>query len=114
MNELCKKVLHASGLVFDTEEQLNGMIINRDDLLSVDKYNNIKIFIPQLKKELSSSFMTGLHETAEEKQKWPLLNLVRQILNIYKYKMIPKRLSNGYTPDGKKKYIRTFIIEKNM
>jgi len=114
MDTLCKKVLNISGIIFDTEEQLNGMIINRDELLLIDKYTVVKTFIPQLKKEFSSSFMTGLHETAEEKQKWPLLNLIRQILNIYNYKMTPKRLSNGYTSDGKKKYIRTFIIEKNM
>jgi len=112
MNDLCKKILNTSGILFDNAEHLNGMIVNRDELLSTDKYQIIKPFIPQLKKEFSSSFMTGLQETAEDKQKWPLLNLVRQILSIYKYKMTPKRLANGYEPDGKKKFIRIFVLEK--
>jgi hypothetical protein len=112
MNDLCKKILNTSGILFDNEEHLNGMIINRDELLSIDKYKIIKPFIPDLKQKFSSSFMTGLQETAEDKQKWPLLNLVRQIFSIYKYQMTPKRLANGYDPDGKKKFIRIFIIEK--
>jgi hypothetical protein len=112
MNDLCKKILNTSGILFENAEHLNGMIINRDELLSIDKYQIIKTYIPELKKEFSSSFMTGLQETAEDKQKWPLLNLVRQILSIYKYKMTPKRLANGYEPNGKKKFIRIFIIEK--
>ena len=45
-------------------------------------------------------------------QRWPLLNLVRQILKTNDYRMLPKRKSNGYTDDGKKKYIRFFIIKK--
>jgi hypothetical protein len=28
------------------------------------------------------------------------------------YKLTPKRVSDGYTVDGKKKYKRMFIIEK--
>ena len=49
---------------------------------------------------------------AEAKQKWPLLNLVRQILKSNNYNMEPIRKSNGYTKEGKKKYLRFFIIKK--
>ena len=47
-----------------------------------------------------------------DKQKWPLLNLVRQVLLSSGYNMKPKRLSDGYTKDGIKKYKRIFIVEK--
>ena len=65
-----------------------------------------------LKQVFTSSALTSLQSTAEDIQKWPLLNLVRQILRSCHYKMTPKRTSAGYTKDGKKIYKRMFIIEK--
>ena len=59
-----------------------------------------------------SSKLTCLQETAEAQQKWPLLNLVRQVLKACSYKLDPIRKSDGYTKDGKKKYKRYFIIKK--
>ena len=46
------------------------------------------------------------------KEKWPLLNLVRQILKSNNFKMDPIRKSNGYTKEGKKKYLRFFVIKQ--
>ena len=56
--------------------------------------------------------MTALQKNAGTSQKWPLLNLVRQILKTNNYLMHPIRKSNGYTKDGKKKYLRYFILKK--
>jgi hypothetical protein len=56
--------------------------------------------------------MTSLQKNADKSQKWPLLNLVRQILNVYDYKMDPIRKSDGYTLEGVKKYKRYFLINK--
>ena len=56
--------------------------------------------------------MTALQKTAKENQKWPSLNLVRQLLKVSGYKMIPNRQSNGYDKEGKKKFKRFFILEK--
>jgi hypothetical protein len=58
--------------------------------------------------------MTSLQQNAEKNQKWPLINIVRQILNKYNYKMIPIRKCDGYTLDGIKKYKRFFQIEKKQ
>ena len=106
MNDV-KNILHAVGF----SDNLEGSIIPRDNLLSFSKYNEIKKLIPNLKKELSSSFMTCLQENAWISQKWPLLNLVRQLLSVYHYKMVPIRKSDGYV-GGVKKYKRFFLIEK--
>ena len=65
-----------------------------------------------MKKIFSSSYLTSLQDTAEDKQRWPLLNLIRQLLRSCNYKLTPKRISDGYTLDGKKKYKRMFIVEK--
>jgi len=81
-------------------------------LLSEDVYNSIKSEIIELKKKFSSSSLTALQKGASKDQKWPLLNLVRQILKACDYQMKPIRKSAGYTKDGKKIYCRYFIITK--
>ena len=112
MDEVSKLILKKIGLEFNAENNLNEQTIPREQLLCDNKYEEIKILIPELRKILSSSFMTGLQNNAEGLQKWPLLNLTRQILSVYKYQMIPMRKSDGYTKDGVKKYKRFFEIEK--
>lgn len=112
MDEETKNIFSLIGVEFNELEDINGQMISRYFLLSDEKYDEIKIYIPDLKKNFSSSFMTSLQKGAEKQQKWPLLNLVRQILNVYSYKMVPIRKSDGYTLDGKKKYKRYFLILK--
>ena len=112
MDEECKSVLHRAGINFENEEELNVMLILRDTLLNDEKYKNMTKEIDSLKKTLSSSFLTSLQKSSIKTQKWPLLNLVRQILSCYNYTMEPIRKSDGYTPDGIKKYKRYFLIKK--
>ena len=112
MDEDSKKILNIIGINFETINNLDNFFIPREQLLSDSKYEEIKILIPELKKKFSSSFMTSLQKNAEKEQKWPLLNLVRQILSVYKYQMEPIRKSDGYTLEGVKKYKRYFQIKK--
>jgi hypothetical protein len=112
MDEDSKKILNIIGINFETISELENFFIPREILLSDLKYEEIKKLIPDLKKKFSSSFMTSLQKNAEKEQKWPLLNLVRQILNVYNYKMEPIRKSDGYTLEGVKKYKRFFQIIK--
>ncbi len=86
--------------------------MKRDKLLDTNIYEKIKPEIQGLKKTFCSSRLTCLQDTAETNQKWPLLNLVRQILKANDYKMEPIRKSNGYSKDGKKLYKRYFAIRK--
>ena len=112
MDEYSKKIFESSGIVFENISDLDGQLIPREQLLSDFKYDEIKKLIPELKKIYSSSFMTGLQRNAGKNQKWPLLNLIRQILNSYKFDMEPIRKSDGYTLEGVKKYKRFFQINK--
>lgn len=109
MDEKTKDFLNLVGIKFN---DINGTIISREIFLSDNKYEEIKYLIPELKKNYSSSFMTGLQKNADKQQKWPLLNLTRQILSVYGYKMQPIRKSDGYTLEGVKKYKRYFLIKK--
>ena len=110
MDKEIKNIFLIIGLNVEKIEDFEGLFIPREQLLCDLKYNEIKKLIPDLKKIYSSTFMTSLQKNADKCQKWPLLNLVRQILNFYKYKMEPIRKSDGYTLDGIKKYKRFFLI----
>ena len=111
-DQVVKDFLNKCSIVFDDYSQLDGMLIPRDVLLSKEKYESIKVDIDKMKKLYSSGSLTSLQKNAMENQKWPLLNLVRQILKSNNYKMDPIRKSNGYTKEGKKKYLRFFAIKK--
>ncbi len=114
MDNTCKIILNSVGIEFNDISELEEIFFPREQLLSQFKYEQVKKHIPELKKTFSSSVMTCLQENAETAQKWPLLNLVRQILTIYNFHLEPIRKCDGYTPDGVKKYKRFFkIIKKN-
>ena len=100
------------GLPITKLTEIEGTLITREMLLNDDKYNSIKNHIPQLKKIFSSTFLTSLQKTAQKNQKWPLLNLTRQIFTQLGYNMVPHRKSDGKDATGKKKYKRFFIVEK--
>ena len=110
--KIVKEFLNKCSIIFEDFNQLDGMLIPRDLLLSKDKYELVKEDIDKMRELYSSGSLTSLQKTAKENQKWPLLNLVRQILKSNNFKMDPIRKSNGYTKEGKKKYLRFFIIKK--
>ena len=112
MDKEIKTIFILIGLNFEILNDLDGLLIPREQLLNDKKYDEIKQYIPELKKSLNSSFMTSLQKNADKIQKWPLINLVRQILLFYNYKMEPIRKSDGYTLEGVKKYKRFFQIKK--
>ena len=112
MNETIKQFLNKVGIEFENVEQLEGQLIPRDILLNTDLYEEIKKNIPELKKLFSSSSHTSLHKNAEESQKWPIINITRQILKSCNFDMEPIRKSDGKTKDGKKRFKRYFKITK--
>jgi hypothetical protein len=107
-----KTFLNKCKIVIQNFDDLNGMLLPREIFLDKEIYNSVKEDISIMKQLFTSSALTSLQSNAEETQKWPLLNLVRQILRSCHYKMTPKRVSAGYTKEGKKIYKRMFIIEK--
>ena len=107
--KLCGLINDKTSHTFDV---LDGLLIERNMLLDNKRYEMVKKMIPELRKIYSSSFITSLHINAEKKQKWPLINIVRQILKINNYAMKPYRKSDGYDNNGKKKVVRYFRLEK--
>ena len=92
---------------------LNQLIIPRNLLLNEKKYLSLTVEIVELKNQFSNSSLTSLQESAFKKQKFPLINIIRQLLKTINYKMTPVRKSAGYHHiSGKKQYDRFFKIEK--
>lgn len=113
MHETVVEILTIVGIDFQKlNNESDQLIIYRDTLIDPEKYKVAREKIGDLKKFFSSSFLTSLQENAQKKQRWPLLNLVRQLLKVNMYEMKPIRKSDGYTKDGKKKYVRFFLIQK--
>ena len=113
MDQEIIEFLQECNIPIDVENQLEGQLLPRDILLSTEIYEKVKPYIGDvLKKKFSSSRLTSLHKDADKEQKWPLLNLVRQILKACDYQMKPIRKSAGYTKEGKKIYCRYFFITK--
>ena len=112
LEEKCKHIVYILNACNIICEELDGLVIPRTLCLNDEKYLQISLELPKLKKHFSSSYLTALQSTATSKQKFPLLNLIRQLLRSCNFKLTPKRVSAGYTLSGEKKYMRMFIIEK--
>lgn len=112
MDEIIKDIFSTIGISFALLGDNQEILIERELLICETKYLEVKNKIPNLKKYFSSSFLTSLQKKAAENQKWPLLNLVRQILKARLYEMKPIRKANGYTKQGVKLYKRFFLISK--
>lgn len=110
--ETLKSFFNTAGIVCESIDLMDGTLIPRDIFLCDERYENVKKFIPKLKEVYSSSYMTSLQKTATANQKWPLINIIRQILKTLDYNLKPIRVSDGYTKAKKKKYKRLFLIEK--
>ena len=111
MNKCIENIFEIIDISYQTLEN-NELLVEREIFLSNVKYNFIKEKIPELKNFFSSSFLTSLQKNANIKQKWPLLNLIRQILKKNNFIMVPIRKANGYNNEGKKLFQRFFIIKK--
>ena len=114
-NEKNKEIidfLNKCNIVFEEWYQLEGQMIPRELLISEELYKKIKDDLLKIKKYFPTSSLTSMQSNAEDKQRWCLLNLVRQILRINNYNMVPVRKADGYDKNKKKKKRRFFKIEK--
>ena len=105
-------LLNKSGISVTSLDSLDGYILERDVLLKDGKLEHMVDEIKQIKKIFTASTINALQKNAKERQKWPLLNLIRQTLKNIRYNMVPFRKANGYDKNRKKIFVRYFKIEK--
>ncbi len=85
--------------------------ILRDDLLDPNIYQKMSVVIPELRKCYNSNMLSCLHKNSNIKQKFPAINLIRQILKCNDLLLKPYIISQGYDKaTGKKLITRYFRI----
>lgn len=111
-DEVVVGVLNAAGIEVRAFDAIDGLTIPRDTLVRPGAYTEAASVVPDLKTHFSSTHMTCLQDEAPGGQRWPLLNLVRQVLRASGYEMKPKRLSDGYDSEKRKRYKRVFVVAR--
>lgn len=93
---------------------LDGLNITRDNLLSTNIINIYQSKKNEIKEiGYSSSKLTSLHNNNNEKQQFPSINMLRQLLKCNNFKLKPYVKSMGYDKSsGKKIVYRYYIIHK--
>ena len=107
---LLRNFLTTCGIPYTKGDTLTDICVSRDTLVNSCQYEKIRSLVPELKKYLSSSSLTSLHRGAVDKQRWPVINILRQVLKVHGYALLPKRVSDGKTSQGTKRYRRYFVI----
>jgi len=106
--ELLLKLLKVINIDIENKELLTNYTFERDILLKkevIDKYYNM---IKNLKKQYTSDILTCLHMNSVSKQKFPGINMLRQILKCNGFKLKPKVVSMGYVGDIK--MVKRFFV----
>jgi hypothetical protein len=113
--ELLLRIFKILNYDVDQLEELTSITIQRDVLKGKKITEKILELVPELREVYNSAYLTCLHDNSIYKQKFPVINLFRQILKCNFLLMTPKVVSNGYEKvTGKKIVTRIFVIEKEL
>ena len=104
-----KEIFKILSIEVNSEQDLYSVLIPRDLLLRVDIEQQLTSIIIKLKEKYKSSKLNCLHKNRDDKQKFPGINLVRQILRCNGYHLKPVKFSRGYCKHSGKK-----IVDRNF
>ena len=111
--DLLLKLFNLIGITKGKISELENLEISRNVFLDDKITQKCYKMIQKLKREYSSNILTCLHLNSLNKQKFPTINMFRQILKENNLYMKPIVISDGYCPYTKnKKVIRKFVIVK--
>ena len=111
--ELLLRIFRILNYDVETIKEITEITLYRDKLIDKNIRKIVLELIPDLKDQYKSAYLTCLHDNSIYKQKYPVINLLRQILKCNHLILKPKIVSNGYEKiTGKKKVMRMFTIEK--
>ena len=96
------------------KEDLLNLSLNHKYLRNEEFKNKIIKLIPKLKKKYKSHNLTCLHSNSLEKQKFPTINMIRQILKCNKLRLEPYTVCKGYNKVTKNKEFERYYIIKEL
>ena len=109
-----KKMLKYVNISFEDIGEIIGYEIDRDLFLNneiVDYYQTFKNLLKNT--GYTSGKLTSLHNNNTQKQKFPAVNMLRQVLKCNGLLLKPKVKSIGYTKTGRKLIKRSYMISLN-
>lgn len=106
--ELLRSLLKVINIEMTDRETLNGTSFERDILLTEDVIHKYYSMIKKLKTTYTSDILTCLHVNSVLKQKFPAINMLRQILKCNHFKLKPVVITLGYSGNIKlvKRYFK--------
>jgi len=107
--EIIKEIFNIIEKPITCKEDLINMSLNQKNLRSEKFKDKIVGMIPKLKQKYKSHKLTCLHNNSLEKQKFPTINMIRQILKCNKLKLEPYVIFKG-TWNKQKMFERYFKI----
>ena len=102
LQEICETINYPC----TTEAQLLNLLIDRDVLLSVDIEEKLTKLVDKLKDKDKTDGLNCLHKNRNKKQKFPGINLVRQIFKCNGYHLKPFFYSAGYDKTNGQKIVK--------
>ena len=107
--ELIKDIFNIIEKPVTCEEDLVNMTLNQIYLRNDKFKEKIITIIPKLKKKYKSHKLTCLHNNSLDKQKFPTINMIRQILKCNNFKLQPYIVCNGYEKNTNNKILERFF-----
>ena len=114
MDEVLKVLLDILGIKVNNEKEILNIEIKQEKLKNIDMvmiYATMKNFIKE--KKYKSDYLNCLHDNSLKKQKFPAVNMLRQIMRCNGYHLYPFVVCDGYTGKERKKVrIRYYRVRK--
>jgi len=112
--DLLKDIFSALEINVKERSDVINIILKQDTLKSKTLITDLNTKVPNLKSYYNSSKLTCLHKNSLDKQKFPAVNMFRQILKCNSFKMEPYVISKGYDKFSGKKIVERFYRIKDI
>ena len=106
--DLLKDIFSALEINVSERNDISNLILKQDTLKSKTLITDLNEKVPNLKSYYNSSKLTCLHKNSLDKQKFPAVNMLRQILKCNSFKMEPYVISKGYDKFSGKKLVERY------
>ena len=112
--KLLVELFDALDIKIETREDILNIILRQDTLKDRNLIEELYRKAPNLKSFYNSSKLTCLHKNSLDKQKFPAVNMYRQLLKCNNLRMEPYVVSKGYNKHSGKKIVERFYRIKDI
>lgn len=112
--DLLKDIFSALEINIKERNDITNIILKQDTLKSKTLISDLNEKVPNLKSYYNSSKLTCLHKNSLDKQKFPAVNMFRQILKCNSFKMEPYVISKGYDKFSGKKLVERYYRIRDL